>query len=1237
MHHSPKGKVVQPKSLTPNPVAPPARQTAPPPFQLKAESADNVDHSSGFDVRKEGKAQAAKIQKEIADIEKKFVELKLEWYRQRIFEIPDLEPRREDESEQEYKRRLVRTQEKAGAAKVIIFRLEGQGRALLARHEALKLDLASLNSGDPSKIKGVLEKHKGNFDSTEVVHVEKEGVKVDGLKASRNSDVRKETATKGDRTLETAKGRSASLDLGSSVFSTHDFSSTTFDNGGNTHSHTKIRNGKAYDFKNGTVTLSESDTELEAKGPDKETVYKNARGTDRKIGLNGYERRKWKEEIKDGQFISAEKKAFVKRGGGQLGAGASGKLKVGDTGKNEKRVDKGDEVKKFDPHAKDKSGEMEKGLELDGSAEGGVVFGPDAVGAYGSGEAGMTRKHGKGLSTGTKVGLGGKTLVSVREIPGSSPKKYAITVLINVNGSFGASAGKEFRNGAKANAQFTHSQSGTTKYEKVLTEAEAKAYLDSLSAAEKGKPNPKHPELGIIATGYKSGWDTAKKALKLRGEMTGDGIKGMGEGDSFSDERKMGNDYGFGGSAKGFGANVGWGSERSKTKGVKIVNGKAVLTVRVAETDRMSGGLSAGSGFATGGVDLGKSETHIHVVTVTLDPKAPNFDQLVAKVQAVSSYPEMVKLQRNHPEINVQFSHGKERSESVNTKAGLGPVTVNITDSASHSRMDNADGSTDLKGSNALGGGVSALGLTYGTSSNESLSAHVDKDGNARMDLSETNKKSDLGKSASSALDSLSKNPLSYLGELATGSAKPIKDSTNIPGTLMTNAEVDALINLASSPNKWSNAVSSPRLREDWMPMRIAIKNAGGDRRRIAEIMTEFVGKRGHGRREAFETALRIAGGKDNEGFRYEFPEGTTHLKPKYEKWVHTKPLAQVHALIKAGKQDEALRIAKAQLAEIQSLKGALATAKVNDKSRFGDMITFLSGPEAEVQKLVNRLENPNASEEELSEKDREKTYKRLLQNCKGYRHQFRQSLQKAAEMRSDGHLSLDETIANTHLVNQSGELMEQWEKDFAELKALATEHGFGGSAKEWAHYAPDNGWLNKMKSGEAPLGYSQEKEKAKDEAHSKAVEEAEYKDEIHKENDKITARVMANMPWNLEYKAKQQAKKQESEKQKGRHAVYQEWMPTLKSAKHQAAMAAGKCNGMNARGQAAQIKPAAKQKWGQAFGSLNKGNIATQQFQSMRINSPYHPNYMRQKATTAHSHYLKALDLFREGNRLQG
>ena len=1202
-----------PEAGAPSPKAPQAPQAPQAP-------AFDLQHHSDQDLESQAKDFSPKLSAERQKLAKEFAKLQ-EGYQY-------------DNVLQQWLTESGQSPEILEATKAKIARNQARGREILARQEAIAKDLEALQSKNPATVKAALERAKGTFLSTETTVIANEGVSVDGLKASRKSNVRKEKTTAGDQSLEISAEDAASLDLETMVFTQSATKKNAFNDGEKDFDQSKVRSS-AIDLQKGSHTSSESSEETVKK--DGATEFKDASGRDVKRGLEGYSDRKWQEKIEDGKINKRESTFNVSRGDGQMGVGKSWKSAKGETGKDETKPKGEDELKKYDPNAKDKSGTMVKGTEFNGGGEGGAVFGPEGVGAFGKGEAGMTKHHGDGLKTGFKVGAGGKMVVSVKEVPNTSPKQYAIQVLIDTQASFGASGGKEFKNGTELSATFARASSTSTVYSKVLSAEAAQEYLAALGEAERGKPNPKHPEMAVIATGTNEGWDTAKKALEQRGDISAEGIKGMSEGDSFTETEKGSNDLGFGGAFKGYGANIGIGEDHERIRGVRYIGGKAILTVQVKDTERTSGGMKAGGGFANMGVNYGQSEAYTHNVTVSLDPKMANFAATVAQIQAIDSYMDMVRFQQSHPHIKVQFGSGREVGDKLDTTVDIGPVSIGMSDSASHSYMDNADGSSDYKGNNTLGGGIGALGLNLGTSSSESLSAHVDAEGKARMDLSETNKEFDLSKSASSAADSLMNAPGTYLAELLTGSAKPIKETSNIPGTLMTDQEVQLLINLASNANKWGDATMSPRLREDWMSLRTAIRNAKGDRKRIAQALTEFVGKRGHGRRETLEAALRLAGGKDNEGYRYEFPEGTEHLKPSFEKWVYGKPHQEVMALIQAGKQPEALLKAKELLREIQMLKGGLATAKVKDKSRFSDMVQHLDKPEAEVQGLVNRLENPDASPEEVAEKDLKKQYDRLLMNCKRYRHNFRQSLARVAEMRSDGHLGNSETIETITLVNQSKELVAAWEKDFALLKTIATEQGFGGSAKEWAHYSPDSGWLQLMAKGETALQYSPEAEAKRDAAQAKAVEEARYKDEIAEENQKIVRRTMDNMPWNLEYRAQQQAKKEIGIRQQEKQALHAQWMPILKAAKNAAAMAAGKCNGMNARGQAAMIKPAASKLWSAAFASLSKGNSSLQHFQAILGNSNYHTLAMKNAAATTQALYQKALAQFKEGNQAQG
>lgn len=874
----------------------------------------------------------------------------------------------------------------------------------------------------------------------------------------------------------------------------------------------------------------------------------------------------------------------------------------------------------------------------------GIVTGDEGVGLIGGLSASEDKLAKDGLKTGTKVSAKGKFVTNVEEIPGTDPKEYAITVTIGGDISLGASVGREQMPADESNMKggnFEKASMGVgASYEgsrgmtfrKRLSAKEAKAYLDSVTAAENGKPVSHHKELGIIAAVVNNGGNV-QSAVESQARIAGgntDWVVGLDNGDSVSTfgSDKVGVDINAsmedGGVGLGF--KLGESSKEGWAHTVGKEGGQLAITVALDEENASSRGLTAGVGIVSGEFGLGRKETNARSVKVLIPVDHPKRKEILSKLTSAktrAAVDEILMQYHLAPAVQID-SVGYADTETAGIKIAPFGINYGAGGAMKESVATDAEGKEvrSFEASNDLGGSLSVGDYKYESGAREALSATIDAEGQVSGDISRTTSETDLGKSGSKFLENLKHNTLGVI----TGSAKSAEKEVNVAGMILSNEDFERIIATAENPKAWTKLNNSTMLWDDWQATRHAILAAKGDKAKATRALAAFVGKSGHGREAILEHAVRDFG-SDQGGARYEFPEGTGDLKGKYLSLAVADPVEAIRLNFADGKMEEGMKKASSTLLQLNDLKFTLNTYQ--DKFNpgiLGEMIAQISARQIEVKKMIARFnakkegkELDETQVEDVTAKDR---YTQLIEDCKTYKRQEMLAFQRIEATYEDEHVSSGEAIDNMAETVKLNELYVKWDKAMAELQSLDTSYGMSSSSKEWKQYRPSKQRFNNAVGGKNPFEYTVEKE----------TEDLQREAQADKFNEEIMHNSTASVMARAEYEAKQATAARKVE----RSEATKIWDPQIKSIRDQAYKGGGMCNGMNASGKAAEIKPEASKFWGQAFTKLALGAKSHEQYKYIAN----HPDAVKLAVDNAAGKVIalfqEAIKLFGQGNAAQ-
>ena len=316
----------------------------------------------------------------------------------------------------------------------------------------------------------------------------------------------------------------------------------------------------------------------------------------------------------------------------------------------------------------------------------------------------------------------------------------------------------------------------------------------------------------------------------------------------------------------------------------------------------------------------------------------------------------------------------------------------------------------------------------------------------------------------------------------------------------MSDADFDAIIARANDKRAWMKPVASPRLLADWEATRQAVLAANGDKKQIAQALTNFVGTDGHKRAAAIEgTVRRPLTGKG--GTRYEWPDSLSKHKGAFDEIVFGDPLSSPQAKARAGQYKEAIDELNASIHKLAQVYGPLmgGASEFKDPAVHAEMISQINRVEgemkAEVKIITNKMSRPAAAKAdpkaaaakpdpaaEEAERQKEAAERERLQAeswCSQVGYTFMNNKQREMQLFNEidaeynkkalGFIPVKaDVIVLIGKINQIKEMHVQWHATIGQYKEKCAKYGWqpvlGGdrepnTAKKDEYYARINRW----------------------------------------------------------------------------------------------------------------------------------------------------------------------------------
>ncbi|MCE7009673.1 hypothetical protein LWC34_43725 [Kibdelosporangium philippinense] len=714
----------------------------------------------------------------------------------------------------------------------------------------------------------------------------------------------------------------------------------TLANGSDSASQTTTTDRKV-DIANGLNYTSGSSQKTEASGESRTT------GSSSTVGTSGYSTTTEDTKTVGSTVDSTKSTSAITRGDGKLGWSDSETRKTG---------------------TQDGKGALTKGSETTSSSNAGVIAGPDGVGAYGGGSKSFTQTRAKGMSTGQTVGLDGKVVANVTQVPGSEPARYQVTLTVSLSGKAGLSgnaAGESELQGGKASGGLSGSvsASGTGTFVHVFNEDEAQKYMASVTAGGAGS-GPK--ELQVIKQ-LAAGNLADAKALLTNAQaslMSADGVAGLKEGESGEITIDLKGEVGgnLGGDMAGFGVK----GTASGSKGVKLKRsvarkgGKIVIDVAMDYTDSLGAGATVSMDLASGGYSGSKSETQTEGATFTLDPDNRAYQEQFDAIAGVRSVESLRHVAQTHKDLVSSSTTGSGHGTTSTATAGAAGVGVEIGTTNSYDEKVTVGEYGKTSTFTGTEGGSLALtgpgGVKVSHSETNTVSASVGIDGTATGDLSTTTSGTDLGGSAAALGKALTDNKLGLL----TGSAKVMQETTEVCGMALSDGDFATIAAVAEEVNRWKKVEQDGDVYSDWIRLRFKIVKAKGDRTVIAKALAEY-GADHEGATKAIGRIVRSVGSAQG-GTLYDWPGALSAEKAQYAALITGDPLAPVREHRSKGTYAEGIQVANALLPKIDAVVTAMRANqdKFSDGTALGEMLAAAATRRGEIVREAASLRQLN-------------------------------------------------------------------------------------------------------------------------------------------------------------------------------------------------------------------------------------------------------------------------------------
>ena len=608
-------------------------------------------------------------------------------------------------------------------------------------------------------------------------------------------------------------------------------------------------------------------------------------------------------------------------------------------------------------------GELGEGSTTSGAVTRGVSVTDEGVGA----DAGVrgtreTQTDGDNKRS-TTAALDGKVTLSIER---TAEGAYTATITFSLSGSFGVGRemGKEGESGAKASGSYEGAISGSqTRVITIpLSEADVEAYKGDFQAAAGGAATSK-PGLHYVQLLATKGDAALVEALS--GGSEGARAEGLG----YEQTDTLGVSAGTGASASpGPDGSVGVTAKGSLDRSVKFSHtpkpgdpDTLIVTISVSETASGSLGATATSGASTGGVSVGSKTSSGRTFAFEM----PNDAELVAQLGEIETPEEAEMFAADVASGGIQQGIRTGKGDSLTTTAGVGPLTGSFTRGGESGETVVRDENgeivhTDVYGRNKVEGSAAVGPVTLGSHQEvDELTGRVYQDGRAELDLDKSRTTKEM--SADELQKNLSERPVGTVVQILTGSPDPYL-ATKTETTEATKLTHDDLADIQAAAesddnSRWVKAVGGDGASlEDWNRTRQKIREAKGDRVKIAKALAEFEDSQRSGRSD---TIRGLGVGR----YTASWPTEIAKERASFERLASDALVPGIKALWSTKGISAALIQVGRDRTELQRVLGVLRahSDKFEDPAVLGEMTGVLGKRASELHEL----------ERELSELDR--------------------------------------------------------------------------------------------------------------------------------------------------------------------------------------------------------------------------------------------------------------------------
>ena len=808
-----------------------------------------------------------------------------------------------------------------------------------------------------------------------------------------------------------------------------------------------------------TERASEVTETLESDG----ATTKTATSDMTRLGIDGFTQETSEEasEAKDGRETSKGRTEVTKVGPGgasQSTTETEGKADGSSTATTDTAA-----LERKDGQLTASKGHSETTKDADGNAathsrstKGGIVAGEDGVGAIGEHEQKIERQRASGPKLGAVVNASGKATANVTEVPGTDPLEYLVTVTINLGGKIGGSAGYDTEGKPKVGGELSVGGSGTYSHARRLSAEEAKAYSERIKNADE-------KELAMIANA-----GGAARGLAQMHDADAQAAMGEGEKVSFGAEVEVG--AGLSAGYGPVGGQVGYTHTESNEFSVEKKDGKLVYDQKFGESDKGTLGVNANIGPVSGGMSWGESTKSASGYKFELDPADPNFKDKQARLAAARSPQDLADFARDYPDAVKGLTDMEGEASDRKATVGVGGVELGLSsgDRFEETVTKDENGNVigrEMEGAASRGASLKAGDLELSASREEAATVSVDEEGRATLDITQTDKETNLAKLAGSALPSwLTGEPEAEQSALERATrAKPKADTTDtrVEGTSLTTGDLERLMARAADETSWNKGMAPPpRLANAWNELQRQIKAANGDQAVAARAVAEFM-RAGGGCDDLVVGAAEKGGGR--EGVRYEFPEGLGHLKGTFDAIVVADPRDQVETVVKDKGAPAGLEAIDALLGRLQSLYNLIRSASgFQNPSARGEMLAAIDTRRSALEGRARELRGGSANE--LSREEWLAKYNALLTTCIEFSYTEANAFAKIEATFEDDKPSMREMIENMRLTAEIKDLHGVWMPKYKEMGGIAQAQEIGRDT--YWKYKPDAARLARAVSG---------------------------------------------------------------------------------------------------------------------------------------------------------------------------